>query len=96
MEAKITSKEIEMIMEGLDLLSTREREKSASITLFGSLLGGMTSDPEAKDIIKDEVKKAQDGAEEKDMEMSEKVVLLKAKLIGIKNAIKMNESINWS
>ena len=85
-----TNEELDMLMSALDALEKQD----VSDNLLGMMLGGLVSrNPEdAKDYMEKQNKKFKEG-ETARRQIKERIVVLKAKLIGMHDSIVVNDMV---
>lgn len=93
MEVKMTVEEIEILIDGLNAYVNEVSIKG----LMGSLVGGLLigDSEEAKQNYLKAVEEKEQKTQRKIRELEESTIMLKSKLIQMKNAIAAKESVNW-
>ena len=82
--------EIEMLMEALDAL---EKEESSSLALSG-LIGLVLARPGERDVVMEENKREMEEAKHKGVILRDRITLLKAKLIQLRDKALVEDIAN--
>lgn len=95
MEANITVEEIDMIMDSLEIYENHQSNSAGVSGMLGAILSSGVSDDAGRKEFENHVEQKRLEAVEKDKAVKEKSILLRAKLIHIKQAVAVKEAVNW-